>query len=277
MSTGKRKDSHFKAEKVLAIAALVVVLMAACFISISLPGTALSDTDILIATQILTGPANTTAPTVPENLSSATLVEKRPDAADLVPYTDRGFNDSVEASIAWWIEPGFGDNTTEYRNYLRATPEEQKTKYSEAKQIFFNFITPNLDYAINASPLHETQVLYRGVSPAVAAIILNNASYIEKAYPSFTYDIAFGLDFVRPSPDGFKNILVIQREKGQDALFINEDEREYLLPRNTSWDVVKAYNVDNLTVKADFTIYNTTGNTAEYNNVRLIYIKERTS
>jgi hypothetical protein len=63
------------------------------------------------------------ASTGPEALESAVLVIEKPNATSLVPYTERGFSESVEAAIAWWMNPKFSANTTEYRDCLRASPE----------------------------------------------------------------------------------------------------------------------------------------------------------
>lgn len=229
----------------------------------------------MLSTADLTSNKTASTPVVPEQLENATLVLTRPSAAQLVPYTDRGFTEAEEASIAWWKEPGFGDNTTEYRNYLRATPEQQKTQYSEAKQIFFNFITKNLDATIAASPQIEDLILFRGINPTVTKSVLNNGTYIEPAYPSTSYDITLSLIlFGTRGDDGYKNVLVMNRSKGKDSLFIDEEEREFLLPRNTEWAVIKAVNVDNLTITANFPLLSDNKTTDSVSKVRLIYIRQ---
>ncbi|MDD4137166.1 MAG: hypothetical protein PHT99_04630 [Methanoregula sp.] len=77
------------------------------------------------------------------------------------------------------------------------------------------------------------------------------------------------------SPDGYRNMLVLRRDPGDHALYINEDEREFLLPRGMVWSVEKTVNVRNLIVNADFPLHNRTSNTASFDQVRLIYIKEK--
>jgi hypothetical protein len=69
-------------------------------------------------------------------------------------------------------------------------------------------------------------------------------------------------------------MLVIRRNRNDHALYINEDEREYLLPRGMNWSVVRISNVRNLSVNADFPLHNRTTNTALFDHVRLIYIRE---
>ena len=215
-------------------------------------------------------------PAVPEQLASADLELVRPPAADLVPYTARGFSRATEASIAWWMSPGFMDNTSEFRMYQRK-PAEGKAAYPEEHRVFFDFIEAGLDDAEQQSVMSHDQVLFRGISPGVAATVLDNAEYREPAFASTSYDITLSLDAFGPrSPDGYRNMIVLERHAGEHALYINEDEREYLLPRGTRWHVVKSVNVANLTVRAGFPLYNRTSGSASFDRVRLIYVREMT-
>ena len=56
----------------------------------------------------------------------------------------------------------------------------------------------------------------------------------------------------------YPNVLVLSRQPGDHALYINEDQREFLLPRNTAWDVIRIDEVRSLTVQADFVLHNRT-------------------
>jgi hypothetical protein len=213
-------------------------------------------------------------PAVPELLASADLVLRRPPAADLVPYTARNFSRSTEASIAWWMSPGFIDNTSEFRRFGRGTADQQAA-YPEEHRIFFAFIQDGLDDAERQSVVKNDIVLFRGIGPGLAASVLDNAAYREPAFGSTSYDITLSLDEFTPrSPDGYRNILVLQRKAGDHALYINENEREFLLPRRTSWHMVRAVNVGNLTVKADFPLHDRASSTASFDHVRLMYITE---
>lgn len=215
-------------------------------------------------------------PAVPETLESATLVLTKPKPSSLIPYTQRGFDESTVAAIAWWMNPKFAANTSEYRNYLRASPEDKARLHSPETRIFFDFITKHLDIALDKSILDETLILYRGLSGNVAYRVINNSEYIEPAYASTAYDVTVSLDiFGSRSPDGYQNVLVLQRAKGKHALYVNEDEREFLIPRGTRWDVIKSINIENLTVEADFPLYESCSDEAQFNKVRLIYIRER--
>jgi hypothetical protein len=213
----------------------------------------------------------------PETLESAVLVIEKPkNASSQIPYTERAFPESIEAAIAWWMNPEFYANTTEYRNYLRASLEDKAKMYSPETRIFFDFITRNLDTALNESKLGETLILYRGISASVAGRVMNNSEYVEPAFASTAYDATVSLDIFGPrSADGYQNVLVLQRPKGRPALYINEDEREFLMPRGLKWDVIKAINIDNLMVEADFPLYSSRQNIAQFDKVRLIYIMER--
>jgi hypothetical protein len=215
-------------------------------------------------------------PSVPEPLSSADLVLTRPPPADLVPYTSRGFRQPTEAAIAWWMSPGFMDNTSEFRMYQRKTAEG-RAAFPEEHRIFFEFIEAGLDDAEQQSVLRNDIILFRGISPGVAATVLDHAVYREPAFASTSYDITLSLDSFGPrSPDGYRNMIVLERLAGDHALYINEDEREFLLPRGTTWHVVKAVNVENLTVQADFPLHGRNATTASFDHVRLIYVTEAT-
>jgi hypothetical protein len=212
----------------------------------------------------------------PETLESAVLVIEKPNASSLIPYTERAFPESIEAAIAWWMNPEFYASTMEYRNYLRASSEDKAKMYSPETRIFFDFIIRNLDTALNESKLSETQILHRGISASVAGRVMNNSEYVEPAFASTAYDATVSLDIFGPrSADGYQNVLVLQRPKGRHALYINEDEREFLMPRGLKWDVIKAINIDNLTVEANYPLNSSRQNRSQFDKVRLIYIKER--
>jgi len=213
-------------------------------------------------------------PVVPETLASSTLVLTRPAASDLVPYSEREFSQPQKAAIAWWMSPGFQDNTTEFRRYERQSPEG-RAAYPEELQIFYNFIEQSLDSSERESGVQHDIILFRGINPFVAGTVINNARYMEPAFASTAYDITLSLGmFGQRTPDGYRNVLILQRHPGDHALYINDDEREFLLPRGMTWNVIKAVNIENLTVTADFPLYS--GNISSFDHVRLIYIKEDT-
>jgi len=37
----------------------------------------------------------------------------------------------------------------------------------------------------------------------------------------------------------YAHVLVLSRQPGDHVLYINEDQREFLLPLNTAWDVIR--------------------------------------
>jgi hypothetical protein len=132
-----------------------------------------------------------------------------------------------------------------------------------------------LDSAESQSTLRHDTLLFRGISPHVAGTVINTSEYREPAFASTSYDISFSLDaFGVRSPDGYRNVLVLKRQPGDHALYINEDEREYLLPRGTAWSVVMAENVENLSVNADFPLHDRTTGAASFDHVRLIALAE---
>jgi hypothetical protein len=212
-------------------------------------------------------------PVIPEPLAAETLDLPLPPADDRIPYTLRGFDEPVEAAVAWWMSPGFMDNTSEFRRYERTTAEGRQA-YPEEHRIFFSFIENELDVAEQQSVLKSDQVLFRGISPSFAGTVMNTSRYHEPSYASTSYDIAIPLDaFGVRGPDEYRNVMVLEREAGDHALYVNEDEREYLLPRGTEWTVTRTVNVENLTVAADYRLHNRSTGTASFDHVRLIYIR----
>jgi hypothetical protein len=212
-------------------------------------------------------------PVIPEPVEAETLQLRLPPADDRIPYTARGFDEPAEAAIAWWMSPGFMDNTSEFRRYER-TAAEGKQRYPEEHRVFFTFIQNELDAAEEQSVLSTDHLLFRGISPSFAGTVMNTSRYHEPAFASTSYDIAVPLDtFGGSGPDGYRNVMVLEREAGEHALYISEDQREYLLPRGTEWTVTRTVSVENLTVTADFPLYNRSAGTESFDQVRLIYIR----
>ena len=209
-----------------------------------------------------------------EEKETYTITLTRPDENELVPYDERGFSAPEEASVAWWMCPGYGENTSEYRSYQRKSPEKQ-SEYPDEQRLFFNFITYNLDSAEEASVIKSSKTVYRGIPPGLSEIVISNSEYSEPAFASTSYDISFCIDaFCTRGEDGYKNVIIAGLKEGDHALYINEDEREFLLPRGSDWTVTKVTEVDNLTVKADFPLYSNAEDTDYFEDTRLIYISE---
>lgn len=212
-------------------------------------------------------------PVIPEPLAAETLDLPLPPADDRIPYITRGFDEPVEAAIAWWMSPGFMDNTSEFRRYERTTADE-KPGYPEEHRIFFSFIENELDAAEQQSVLRTDLLLFRGIGPSLAGTVMNTSWYYEPAFASTSYDISIPLDaFGVRGPDGYRNVMVLEQKAGRHALYVNEDQREYLLPRRTEWAVTRTVNVENLTVTADFPLHDRPAGTASFDHVRLIYLR----
>ena len=171
------------------------------------------------------------------------------------------------------MSPGFMDNTSEFRRYERTTADGRLT-FPEEHRIFFTFVENELDAAEQQSVLKTDQILFRGIGPSFAGTVMNTSRYYEPSFASTSYDISIPLDaFGTRGPDGYRNVMVLKRETGEHALYINEDEREYLIPRGTEWTVTRTVNVENLTVVADFPLHDRPAGTASFDHVRLIYIQ----
>jgi hypothetical protein len=256
----------------IALAAIMVVLIVCLTASIvTVPGHGDSG---LIADNYFTAPGNGTLPPVTEVLGSATLTVTMPDQVDLMPYTERGFDGAETAAIAWWMYPGYMANTSEYRGYLRASPET-RANYSPDMRLFFDYITNSLDAAENVSVLHDDLILYRGISGSYVFTMINNSRYSDNAYASTSYDPTICLGgFGARTSDGYQNVLVMKTDEGDHALYINDEAREILIPRGTEWVVTRIVIAGNLTVQSDFPLSGTANTTAVYTSVRLIYLDE---
>lgn len=208
----------------------------------------------------------------PDYLEEATIILTQPSDLVAHPYTDRDFSSATTASIAWWLSPDFYDTTNMFRTYLRSSSQEQSA-YPEEQQIFFGFIRENLDDAIAVSVVQDEIILFRGISPGFANTVLSHAAYIEDAFGSTSYDITIPLvTYGVRGDDGYKNVLLMSRAAGDHLLYINEGEREILLPRNLSWQVVKVAEIGELTIESDFLLFSNRALSESVSGVRLITV-----
>ncbi len=216
-------------------------------------------------------------PVPSEYIPEATVTMTQPAALVGSPYTDRGFSAATTASISWWLSPDFYENTNLYRRYLRSTEAEQLA-YPDEQQIFFGFITEHLDLAIAKSTTDEEIILFRGISPGFAENVLLNAAYNEAAFASTSYDITIPLvTYGSRGDDGYSNVLLMSRSQGDHLLYINEGEREILLPRDLTWQVVTVKEIGELAIESDFTLFSNGGVHESVQHVRIITIVERKS
>lgn len=274
MKNGKDFLLTALADKVTLSAIAVALVLAICMLAGTyiLPA---HENSALLYGDDFTLPPGGPVTVVPTDVDDMTLTVTKPDSADLVPYTERGFDEPLEASVAWWMNQGFMANTSEYRWYLRTTPETRDSYYEPA-QVFFDFVTGSLDDAENASPLHDDMILYRGMSGNYVYTVINSSAYSDNSYMSTSYDptVCLNATFGARTSDGYQNVFVMKKDKGEYALYINEEAREVLIPRGSQWTVTKIVTVGNLTVQADCPLIWSTNTTATYENVRLIYLAE---
>lgn len=71
--------------------------------------------------------------------------------------------------------------------------------------------------------------------------------------------------------EGYVNILVMVRHEGEIGLYIDESEREILLPRMLTWDLIKEVKVERLYLDTEFAPLVE----QKYEKVRLLYMKQR--
>lgn len=216
-------------------------------------------------------------PVPPEYIPEATIILEQPESLVSSPYTDRDFSAATTASISWWLSPDFYDNTNLFRRYLRSTEAEQSA-YPGEQQIFFGFITEHLELAISESNTDEEIILFRGISSGFAETVLSNAAYNEAAFASTSYDITIPLvTYGSRGDDGYSNVLLLSRSPGDHLLYINEGEREILLPRDLTWQVVMVKEIGDLTIESDFPLFSNGEMHESVQHVRPITIVERES
>ena len=87
---------------------------------------------------------------------------------------------------------------------------------------------------------------------------------IEKGYSSTSLDFLSSTKFGRRTEDGYLNILVMSRKKGQRGLYVDEREYEVILPRGAEFILLGVQEVDKVEV---------TGTDYSANKIRFLFVK----
>lgn len=205
-----------------------------------------------------------------EYLESATLQMSRPDG--LVSYTNRGFPLCVELAICNYTSH---DISSGINSYLRNSTFREEVQMDTTWTDIIEQHICGLDAAMAVSTMPEDIVLYRGIGGSFASTIRNQSSYIEDGYASTSYDATVPYHYAAEKgrdAEGYVNVLVIMRRMNETGLFIDEAEREILLPRGTAWDVIKEIAIGNATLESYFELRFPE---SHLERIRLIYLKER--
>ena len=205
-----------------------------------------------------------------ETLNSAVLNLTKPQG--FIPYQKRGFNPEVVSAIATYT---IYNNSREINNYLRFENVRAEVGLNKSKEERLEKLKKNLDSALNNSTMPQDIVLFRGLGGPIVDSIRGNLSYIELGYGSASYDISKPYMYATNNSrdkEGYVNILVMVRHKGEISLYIDENEREILLPRVLTWDMIKEVKVERLYLDTEFAPLVPK---QIYEKVRLLYLKQR--
>ena len=204
-----------------------------------------------------------------QTLSSAVLNLRTPQG--LNPYQKRGFNPEVVGAIAAYT---VYNNSREINNYLRFENVRAEVGQNKSKEERLEKLKKKLDSALNNSTMPQDIILFRGLGGPIVDSIRNNLSYVELGYGSSAYDISKPYMYATNNSrdkEGYVNILVMVRHEGEIGLYIDESEREILLPRMLTWDLIKEVKVERLYLDTEFAPLVE----QKYEKVRLLYMKQR--
>jgi hypothetical protein len=182
-------------------------------------------------------------------------------------YTESHFPEGIAASVASFTDPQTANTVN---GHLRWKSQRARVNRSETDRI--ERTITDIDTAIRGTRLEEDMVLYSGVAGDVPFRILNESRYAGQGYvsgsfdPSVVYHTMAGNGRDR---DGYVTMLVFPAKRGSYLLYINETQREVLLPRSMIWDLVSEEKVGRVTFTA--------GSVPRYRdddiqNVRLLYM-----
>jgi hypothetical protein len=187
----------------------------------------------------------------------------------IVPYQKKAFPKAVVAAIAYYTDHS---GASVINSYLRDPEVRKNTNASEKERI--EGLIKNMDYAEGKSRLVNQAVLFRGIGGAFADQIRAQSRYTEPGYASTSYDFSVTYRYANENQrdsEGYANILVLQRDGGDYALFVDERERELIIPKGTTWNLVKEVKAEKVVLRASFRpIYPE----KTYTKVKFLYIKE---
>lgn len=258
----------------LAILLIVTLSTAGCMLiepdETSTPVTTLSET--LPATEITavqTAPPTQVPAAVSTTLPVKNITITRPMKLEL--YTRIQESEEVTASVNSFSDPRTRDRVGAYLRWDSTRARTNRTETARIEQI-----VKNIDTAIRFSRLEEDLVLYAGITGDVPLKIINTSRYSEDSYllcsvdPSVVYHV---MDSTGRDREGFVSLLVIPRKQGNYLLYVNDTNREILLPRLTTWELQREEKVG----RVEFTLESVPRyRDDEMKNVRLLYVTSLT-
>jgi len=163
--------------------------------------------------------------------------------------SSRDFPPEVKAAV---MDYASGKTTDTLNSFLRWESVRARTNRQDAERIQEQI--SRIDYAMYNTSLKENISLYIPLSADQARKVRNESVFSENSYilascdPSVIYHLfaETGRD-----NDGYFTMCVIDFRRGSHPLWINETEREFVLPRGGIWDVAGEDTYEELTFAAD--------------------------
>lgn len=187
----------------------------------------------------------------------------------IIPYQQKAFPTGVVRAIEYSTSPAGEAVISRYLGdpgYRESVSASEKARIEE--------VIRNLDYAESKSGWNNQGALYKAVTAEVATAIRDNVPFSEPGYCVASYDFSVVYHEASPSlrdSDGYVNVLVIPRNRGDQALFIDETAREFLIPKGASFGLTKEVPAESVVLRMGFKpLYPEKSIT----KVRLLYLKE---
>lgn len=164
-------------------------------------------------------------------------------------YTEHDFPPEVNNNLSDFVN---GETTDTINGFLRWESVRAKTNQSDASSIREQI--NHIDYALFNTTIQENISVYIGVGGEQAKRIRNSSVFSEPGYiiassdPSVVYH---RLANSGRDSEGYLTICVIDFRKGSHLLFVNDSEREFLLPHGGIWDIAGEYTYEQLAFSED--------------------------
>ena len=166
-----------------------------------------------------------------------------------VVYSDQDFPQEVRTDIGDFTA---GKTSDTINSFLRWDSVRARTGESDAARTRQQI--RSIDYALFNSTLQENMRLYLWVSGEQARRIQNDSAFADNGYLVASYDptvIYHQLWDTGRDKDGYITMVVLDFQKGDHLLFVNTTDREFLIPRGSSWEVTGINTYDQLSFTAD--------------------------
>ena len=191
-----------------------------------------------------------------EAIETATI--KPPKQLEIEDYDRRSDLDKWQTeSVSEYVKGG----NNQINRSLAGKPTDI-IKYSDDQ---CSMHAANIESAIVDSIIPEDVTLYRGIHSHVADDLIKTGSRTNWGFTSTSYDPIDTIGFMKESvgPDGWNNLLIMNRPKGTTGLFVDSMENEIILPSAMKYKMTKVVEVDKVNI----------GST-EVNRVRMIFVEE---